>query len=287
MSFTRYFASTISLSDLNTRTLRPFSSALKPTRAPFCVAGLKISTFDTCKGASRSMIPPCTPICGFGRWCFLDMLSPSTRTRSSASTSMTAPLRPLSRPVIRTTRSPLRIFFIYPFLNKSRPELQYFRRERDDLHELHIAQLASHGPEDTGADRLELVGQQHSRIGVETNQRTIGAAHAALGAYHDGIIDLALFHFAAPNGVLDAHFDDVADGGVTALRAAQDLDPHAALGAAVIGHVQYGSHLNHVGSLFGAAGLDNAPSTPRFSTGIGPDGFVATRGPSLALIFPV
>src|ERR1700679_51952 len=107
-----YLASTISLFDLNTRTLRPFSSALKTMRSPFCVAGLKTSTFDTCSGASRSMMPPCTPICGFGRWCFLDILSPSTRTRSSASTSRTAPLRPLSRPAINTTMSPLRIFFI-------------------------------------------------------------------------------------------------------------------------------------------------------------------------------
>src|SRR5579863_9887033 len=53
-----YLASTISLFDLNTRTLRPFSSALKPTRSPFCVAGLKTSTLDTCSGASRSMMPP-------------------------------------------------------------------------------------------------------------------------------------------------------------------------------------------------------------------------------------
>src|ERR1700678_1300459 len=53
-----YFASTISLFDLNTRTLRPFSSALKPMRSPFCVAGLNTNTFDTCSGASRSMMPP-------------------------------------------------------------------------------------------------------------------------------------------------------------------------------------------------------------------------------------
>src|SRR5450631_2051007 len=106
------------------------------------------------------------------------MLSPSTRTRSSARTSMTAPRRPLSRPVMRTTMSPLRIFFIEPFL-------QNFRRQRDDLHELHVAQLTRHGSKNTRADRLELVGQQHGRIRVETDQRAVGAPHSALGANHD------------------------------------------------------------------------------------------------------
>src|ERR1700692_2184644 len=169
LKVTPYLASTISLFDLNTRTLRPSSSALNPTRSPFWVAGLKINTFETCSGASRSMIPPWTPICGFVRWCFLDILSPSTRTRSSASTSMTAPRRPLSRPVISTTMSPLRIFFIDSFLSKN------FRRQRNNLHELHVAQLARHWPENTSADRLELVGQQHGRIRVEPDQRSVGA----------------------------------------------------------------------------------------------------------------
>src|SRR6266567_859019 len=123
------------------------------------------------------MIPPRTPCCGFGRWCFLDMLSPSTRTRSSARTSMTVPRRPLSRPVIRTTVSPLRIFFIYPL------PLQYFGCERNDLHELHVPQLARHRSEDARADGLELVGQQDGRIGVEADQRPVGAAHAALGTH--------------------------------------------------------------------------------------------------------
>src|SRR5450631_1273298 len=156
LSLDPYFASIISLFDLNILTLRPSSSCLNPMRSPFFVDGLNSATFEMCNGDSRSMMPPCCPILGFGRWCFFDMFSPSTRTRSSASTSMTAPLRPLSRPVISTTMSPFRIFFICRFLQS-----KYFRRERDDLHELHIAQLARHGSKDTGADGLELVGQEH------------------------------------------------------------------------------------------------------------------------------
>src|ERR1700693_5128459 len=188
------------------------------------------------------MIPPWTPICGFGRWCFLDMLSPSTRTRSSASTSITAPRRPLSRPVIRTTMSPLRIFFIYPFLQSKteKPQLEskHFGGERNDLHELHIPQLARHRPEDTRADGLELVGQQDGRVGVETDQRPVGAAHSAFGAHHAGVVHFALLDFAARDGVLDADLDDIADGGIAPFGAAQHLDAHAALGTAVIGDRQ-------------------------------------------------
>src|SRR5271166_6373267 len=185
MSLTRYLASTISLFDLNTRTLRPSASDLKPTRSAFCVAGLKIDTFDMCRGASRSMMPPCTPIWGFGRWCFLDMLSPSTRTRSSASTSMTAPRRPLSRPAMTITVSPLRILFIYRFLPS-----KYFRRERNDFHELHVAQLTRHGPEYARADRLQLVGEQHGRVGIEADQRSVRAAHAAARTHHHRVVHL-------------------------------------------------------------------------------------------------
>src|SRR6202049_204995 len=143
--------------------------------------------------------------------------------------------------------------------------LQYFGCERNDLHELHIAQLARHRPEDTRADGLELVGQQDGRIGVETDQRPVGAAHAALGTHHDGVIHFAFLDFAARDGVLDADLDDIADGGVAPLGAAQHLDAHAALGAAVVGYIQYGSHLNHVSPLFGSRTFYDAHQHPRFT----------------------
>src|ERR1700742_263554 len=114
------------------------------------------------------------------------MLRPSTRTRSSASTSITAPFRPLSRPAIRITVSPLRIFFICQFLS------EHFRRERNNLHELHVAQLARHRSKNTRADRIELVGKRHGDVGVEADRPSAGAPHAALGAHDDGVIDLSL-----------------------------------------------------------------------------------------------
>src|SRR5450631_246086 len=186
MSLDPYFASIISLFDLNILTLRPSSSCLNLIRSAFFVAGLNTATFEICSGDSRSMMPPCWPICGFGRWCFLDMLRPSTRTRSSAYTSMTAPRRPLSRPAITITVSPLRIFFM----------LKNFRRQRDYFHELDIAQLARHWSKDTGTDRLELVGQEHRGIGVEADQGAVRPPHATLGAHNDRVVYLALLDLA-------------------------------------------------------------------------------------------
>src|SRR5688572_6256333 len=148
-------------------------------------------------------MPPCTLRWGFGLVCRLTMLMPSTTTRPSR-TLVTVPRRPLSRPVVTTTSSPLRILFMTQ-LSKN------FGSQRNDLHELRGAQLASHGSEDTGAHRLQLVGQQHRSVAVEADQRAVGATHTELGAHDHGVIDLALLHFAARDGITDADLDDIAD----------------------------------------------------------------------------
>src|SRR5207342_2817573 len=103
-------------------------------------------------------------------------LSPATRT--------TSPFLPLSEPAITITWSPLRIRFIVFFLRS-----EHFGRERDDLHELLGTQLAGNRPEDTGADRLLLVVEQHGGVAIETDQRAIGTAHARTGADDDSVVD--------------------------------------------------------------------------------------------------
>src|SRR5690606_20203239 len=115
---------------------------------------------------------------------------------------------------------------------------QHFGSERDDLHELLGTQLAGHGPEDARADRLVLVVEQHRGVAVEADQRTVGTTHALAGTHHDGVVDLALLHLAARDGILHRHLDDVADRGVTALGAAEHLDAHHFLGTGVVRHVE-------------------------------------------------
>src|SRR5512139_897878 len=134
------YASTTSPLDLNTRTLRPSSSSLKPTRSPFCAALLNSATLETWIGISFSIMPPVTPLIGLGLACFLTIPTPSTTTWSVSSTRRTVPRLPLSLPVMTTTSSPLRILFI-PI------SLQHFGRQRNDLHEAFATELTRHRPE--------------------------------------------------------------------------------------------------------------------------------------------
>src|SRR3954466_8751649 len=166
------------------------------------------------------------------------MFTPSTTTWPSSSTLTTVPRRPLSRPAVTTTSSPLRILFI-TFSS------EHFRRQRDDLHERSRAQLARDRSKDARADRLELVRQQHRSVAIEADQRAVRTTHAELGAHHDRVVDLALLDLAARNRVANAHLDDIADRRVAPLRAAEHLDAHQAPRAAVVGGIQHRAHLDH------------------------------------------
>src|SRR6202012_3363125 len=94
-------------------------------------------------------------------------------------------------------------------------------------------------------DRLALGVDQHRGIAVEADQAAVGTAHALGGAHDHGLEHFALLHAAARNGFLDRHHDDVADVGVAAVRAAQHLDAHHALGAGIVGDVELRGHLDH------------------------------------------
>jgi hypothetical protein len=71
-----------------------------------------------------------------------------------------------------------------------------------------------------------------------SDQRTVLAAHALAGPHDDGVVHLALLDLAPRDRVLDGNLDDVADAGVAALRAAQDLDALNATRTTVVGRVQ-------------------------------------------------
>src|SRR5690606_30000653 len=100
-------------------------------------------------------------------------------------------------------------------------------------------------PENTRADRLELVREQHRGVAVEADQRAVRTAHAELRAHDDRVVHLALLHLAARNRIADADLDDVADRRIATLRPAEHLDAHEAACAAVVGGIQKCAHLNH------------------------------------------
>ena len=130
-------------------------------------------------------------------------------------------------------------------VHKSREkELNDFRGERNDLHELLVAQFASHGTENTSAARVQFLINDNNGVAVEAKIRTVAAMNGLAGAHDDGIHDFALFHSAIRSGFFDVRFDDVANPGV-ALVSAENANGSGALGAGVIGHVEDRANLEH------------------------------------------
>src|SRR5690606_1656114 len=189
-------------------------------------------------GRVLSTMPPWVPAMGLPRTCFFTTLMPSTSTWSAPTRASTVPRRLRSRPASTMTSSPLRMFCMIG-------SLQHFGRQGHDLHELFGAQFARDRSEDTRADGLELGVEQHGRIAAEADQRAVLAADALGGTHHNGVVDFALFDAPAGGRFLDGHLDDVANGGITALGAAQHLDAHHRTRTRVVGHVQRGLHLDH------------------------------------------
>src|SRR5688572_10652860 len=104
------------------------------------------------------------------------------------------------------------------------PMLEHLRRERDDLHEVALAQLARDRPEDAGAARLVLRVQEHRGVVVEADLRSVGAPVLLRLAHHDGAHDLALLHTRVRDGVLHRGDEDIADLGRRAGRGPEHPD---------------------------------------------------------------
>src|SRR5580698_10674726 len=141
-------------------------------------------------------------------------------------TSATSPRRPLLTPLITTTVSPLRMRAAIS---------QHLGREGDDLHELAGPQFTHHRSENTRADRLHLLVDQHRRVAIETNGRTIGTAHRIRRAHDHRLMHVALLHLAARNRLTDRYDDDIADRGGLALRATEHLDAQYLARTGIVG----------------------------------------------------
>src|SRR6266513_3698465 len=102
--------------------------------------------------------------------------------------------------------------------------LQNLRGQRDDLHEVALAQLAGHRPEYARAARVVGSCQQHRRVLVEADERAVGAPVFLVYADHDRLDDLALLDLAARLRRLDGGGDDVAHRRVAAVVASGHAD---------------------------------------------------------------
>src|SRR5438552_6683251 len=153
-------------------------------------------------GDSRSRIPPFTFFEGFGRSCFLRKFTRSTMAVPLIGfTRRTLPCLPRSLPVSTTTVSPFFTcdlpwcsglnFVAFPYMS-----LDDLRRERNDLHELALAQFAGDGTEDARPDRLALIVDENSGVVVELDVGTIFAAMLLHGSHDDRFDDRTFLHGA-------------------------------------------------------------------------------------------
>src|SRR4051794_24011962 len=152
---------------------------------------------------------------------------------------MTLPVLPLSSlgPVITWTVSPflMRIFAIS----------EHLRSQRDDLHELLLAQLPADRAEDAGAPGVAVTLEDDRGVLVEPDVRAVGTTALLHGADDDRLDDVALLDVPARDGVLHGGDDDVADAGVATARAAENADAEDFLRTRVVGDSQSRLLLDH------------------------------------------
>src|SRR5689334_12482018 len=176
------------------------------------------------------MIPPVVP--ARPPWlitlvCFLIRFTPSTMTLLSA---------PLSLPAMTRTVSP---FLMLTLMS------EHLRSQRNDLHELLLAQLAAHRAEDAGSPRLAIGLEDHGGVLVEADVGTVGTPALLHGPHDHGLDHVTLFDVAARDRVLDRGDDDVADAGVAPTRAAEDTDAKDLLRTGVVGDLESRLLLDH------------------------------------------
>src|SRR5260221_10653658 len=128
----------------------------------------------------------------------------------------------------------------------SAPWLEHLRCERDDLHEVLLAQLASNRSEDAGPARVALVVDDHGGVLVERDRRAVVAAERLLRPNDDRAHDLALLDRALRGRRHYVADDDVADARVAAVMAARHPGGEQLAGAGGVGQLWQGRPLGHL-----------------------------------------
>src|ERR1700674_5815297 len=198
-------------------------------------------------------MPPCatcTPprLCPAFVW-RLSRLTPLTTILClSGIVRSTSPCLPLSLPAMTITGSPgarsraltlsFALFFSISFLED-------LRGERDDLHEVALAKLARDRTEDAGPARVVRLRQEHGRVLVESDERSVRALVLLVHSHDDGLHHLALLDLTARLGGLDGGVNDVDDIGVFAVVPAGHADDQEYLRSRVVRDLEACFLLDH------------------------------------------
>src|SRR2546427_5416924 len=140
------------------------------------------------------------------------------------------------------------------------------RRQRHDLHELLLAQLAAHRAEDAGGARLAFVVDQHRRGLVEADVGAVLALGLLRRPHDHRFHHLALLHLAGGDRVLDRDDHDVTEPGVAAFGATEHADHERAPRAGVVGDLELRFLLDH-GSLRLLRAFDDCDHAPALALG--------------------
>ena len=116
---------------------------------------------------------------------------------------------------------------------------------------------------------------------VEADDAAVEPPHSLTRADDDGLHHRALLHLAVRQRVADRDDDDVADGRVTALGAAEHLDAEDLARAGVVGDVEDGLDLDHTPIAFSTT----AWRVQRLSRERGRQDTMLTVSPILASFF--
>src|SRR5271156_6058662 len=131
------------------------------------------------------------------------------------------------------------------FLYFSHGPLPHFRRERDDLGEFLLAQLAGYRPENARANRLIRIVNQNCRVIVEPDVRSVLAALFFAGAYHHRFHNRALLHLRIGRRFFYRGGNNVAQSRGQTGISPDGKNARQLARAGIVGHRQPCSHLYH------------------------------------------
>src|SRR5262249_23457692 len=116
--------------------------------------------------------------------------------------------------------------------------LEHLGSERDNLHEVTVAQLAGNWPEDTRPARVVAGRDDDGRVLVELDGAAVGPTVLLRRAHDHGRDHLALLDGAVRRGLLHRSLDEVTHAGPALVGCAHHADAHDLLGPGVVGHLE-------------------------------------------------
>src|SRR6185369_7687001 len=124
--------------------------------------------------------------------------------------------------------------------------LNHLRRERNNLHEVLVAQLARYWSKNACADRRAVFFDQHRGILIEPHVRAVSAAHFLTRTHNHRILNGSLFNRAVGRGLFDRHLDSISQAGNLSGGAANRHNHLHPTRPRIVSNLQGGLHLDHL-----------------------------------------